>query len=191
MERMPSPPRPDRRLRNILSDPDKDGYPNAVDCNDNNPNKQGALSWVISKVQKRPYAEVETQRKAARSERQDERHQEKLKRLQYQKEEMEAKRPIREMKMGEEKHRMTMAKERLVLQEKRQKMMPKMGAMPSMFGGTSTGKMPSPFVPIAKFSDFNKPAATKKRKGKRSKRRRQKSKGSKFIIIGGKAYRQG
>ena len=189
MERMPSPPRPDRRLRNILSDPDKDGYPNAVDCNDNNPNKQGALSWVISKVQKRPYAEVETQRKAARSERQDERHQEKLKRLQYQKEEMEAKRPIKEMRMGEEKHRMTMAKERLVLQEKRQKMMPKMGAMPSMFGSTSTGKMPSPFVPIAKFGGVT--PTVKRKHRKKTKRRRQKSKGSKFIIIGGKAYRQG
>jgi len=48
-----------KTMGNAMSDPDKDGFPNAIDCVDNNPRKQGALSWVIAKIKGKTHDQVE------------------------------------------------------------------------------------------------------------------------------------
>jgi len=62
-----------RELGEQTSDRDKDGFPKAIDCEPNNPKKQGGVSWLIAKAKGKTHDEVERDRLREQVERQRER----------------------------------------------------------------------------------------------------------------------
>lgn len=137
-------------LRESYADTDKDLFPNNVDCNHLDSKKQGPLSWAISKVQKKPYEEVEKERYAASSRRHAVKHGYRMQRIEEQRAELEARQPIYQAKEASERTKMSLQRERMNISEKRTALMAKrqrsMPTMPSMFGSSTSAtpvKMPS------------------------------------------------
>jgi len=169
MSLIPDLPKPSKKYRGIflknspMNDPDKDGFPNVIDCSDHNPKKQGIISWVVSKVKGKPYKQVEKERYAAS----EQRHQWRLLRLQRQKEITEARAPIVEQRRVEATKAMELAGKRMTLAERKTTLMGKrQAAMPSMFGTSKAGSMLSPWT--------ESPVAKAKKKHRKHKKKRKK-----------------
>lgn len=165
-------------MEKALEDKDGDGYPTMIDCEPNNPKKQGALSWIKAKVQRRPYEDVmkETeQKREARSTR-------RISAIRRKTERETARATYQDVKAGRQQSVNKMQGERLNLQSRRQKLQASrpVQAMPSMFGGGS-----SAFGSGSKIDNWDPMglkktpvvATVKKQTKKRVKRRKQKSKG--------------
>ena len=146
-------------LKQGYCDTDKDLIPNNVDCKPFDASQQGPLSWAISKIKKKPYAEVEQERlalSASRSAKRESwregRHAKSISRLKRQQEIEQEKKPILAARMGREREKLSLERERLgvqktraTLQQQKMRAMPKMPSLMGAMGGGSAApvKMPS------------------------------------------------
>lgn len=189
------------RLKTAYDDPDKDGYPNPVDCSDHNPNKQGPRSWLERRrMKKMGVSQEEIDTKAAeaglsekeylKKQRVERKHGERLERLGRKTEEAEAKTELMKTKrstqteqVGMQRQRLNLQKERFALQKQRQQSMPKFGGTSGLFGGgqitskapESLGKPPSIITPMPGGFGLG-PKETKVREVKKRKRRKKAAK---------------
>ena len=162
--------------RRMFADPDKDGFPNAVDCQPYNKDKQGPVSWLIAKAKGKDHAEVEKERYAARGERETMKHGYKMTRLQEKTKEEEERAKITAFRHTEAEGKMKLGRQRMEMDRSRQKAM---GPMPSMFGTQSPSpKMGKPsLMTPAPGQSFGPPQPTKKKK------RKQKKKKTKWVKV--------
>lgn len=133
----------------MFADTDKDGFPNPVDCNNRNPNKQGFVGHLVKKGLKRipgvkrVVSEYETY-KSGEPERKRTRHESRMEKLQYRTAEESERLKIQSLRSQQETSRMGLQEKRMRIQEKRSKVLGR--EIPSVFGGISTpssGELPS------------------------------------------------
>jgi len=156
-------------MHKSLGDKDGDGMPNAVDCEPSNPNKQGALAWVKSKIQKRPYEEVRAEQEVRSVARHDRRVRREGRRTEY----AEARAKTQTVRGQAQRSNISLQHEKLKLQTAKEKARPPMkpmAQMPSMFGNSSPFGMSSP---IASMPTAAPKTAPKKRKKRTTKRRKK------------------
>jgi hypothetical protein len=147
-----------RLERGLLSDPDKDGFPNPIDCNNLNPNKQGFVGHMFKKgLKKIPgvravVGEYESY-KEGEPDRKKQRHEARMSKLQYRQEEEKERSGIEklraermESRMGLQQKRMGLAERRTAMMEKRRK---SMGSMPSLMGSMGPSLMGPKPIPKA------------------------------------------
>lgn len=186
--------------RGIFADPDKDGYPNPVDCSNRNRRKQGELAgYTVDLDDGTTYStEVEMQPKLKPKERlgqklsrwgagykewKEKHRQKQLEDLAYKTEKAKLKGELYGVRaktaieqIGLQKQRLSLQKEKFGLMQQRQKAM---GSMPSMFGSMGGGK-PMPKMnlmnPLANLEDPKQKKEIKHRKKTRRKARKRKAK---------------
>lgn len=127
--------------RGVFSDPDKDGYPNPIDCHNTNPNKQGFLGSIGIETTEKPREEPREEHKkglfsSIRGTIQDyrakepERRERKLEKIKHETEIAKSRTELAQLRAKESTAKMQS-------HQQRQKMMQN---MPSMFGGSTGSK---------------------------------------------------
>lgn len=154
---------------NPMRDPDKDGFPNAIDCSDNNPRKQGFLSSLAKEGARkipgiRGLVDKYDEYKRGEPERMKAKHEKRMAKLKYSREEEKEREAISEIRTRKERSRLGLQRERMGVAEKRASIMERrakaMGSMrmPSLMGG------PSLMNPT---KSLESPKPTRKRRKKR------------------------
>jgi hypothetical protein len=196
--KLPKKPfKPLKKFSRAMSDPDRDGYPSAIDCQPHNRNKQGIKEiYQAAKGKYQEWKAKAPERREARIQSRKERHEERMQKLQQRKETAAERLELQKIRGEEQKSRMGVQREQMAIGQQRQRMFeqrvrtsPTLG-VPSIsgfgtgfIGAATKGGFPKMSVSTPAPMNLFKQQETKAPTKKRVKRRKKGKKKRKVMYV--------